>query len=59
LPEPIDTSTEPSMNWMLSKSSRLLMDDVLDHPRSTTPSYRLLGENLERVSAWFAPSATP
>ena len=59
LPEPIDTSTEPSMNWMLSKSSRLLMDDVLDHPRSTTPSYRLLSENLERVSAWFAPSATP
>jgi hypothetical protein len=57
LPEPKDISTEPSMNWMLSKSSRTQMDDVLDHQRSTTASYRLLGENLERVRTWMVLSS--
>ena len=59
LPHPPNDVQPPSMNWMLSRSSRDQIDAVLEKPGAGDPDqlldpHTLLGLNLAIVRAWFS-----
>ncbi len=53
---PVDGEAEPSMNWMLSGTSRKFMYQVLSKPdESQGDAYVQLSQNLARIRTWFGP----
>ena len=64
LPQPPSDVQPPSMNWMLSRSSRDQIDAVLRNPGTADPRHpldphTLLGLNLDIVRAWFSRPSPP
>jgi hypothetical protein len=58
LPMPADGEAQPSMNWMLSGTSRKFMRRVLTTPgTSQANAYVQLAQNLQRMRSWFGPLA--
>jgi hypothetical protein len=56
MPKPVDGEAEPSMNWMLSGTSRKFIYQVLSTPgESQGDAYVQLAQNLARVRSWFGP----
>lgn len=59
MPKPADGGAEPSMNWMLSGTSRKFIYQVLGKPDgSQEDAYVQLSQNLARVRGWFGPAAS-
>lgn len=64
MPYPSDGQPTPSMDWMLSSSSRGFIDKVLDNPRKAPSNYKgdayaQLDRNLARVRSWFGKAGHP
>ncbi len=58
MPMPTDGQAEPSMNWMLSGTSRKFIYRVLSKPdEAKGGAYAQLAQNLRRVRSWFGPIA--
>jgi hypothetical protein len=56
MPRPADGEAEPSMNWMLSGTSRKFIYQVVSNPdESQGDAYVHLAQNLARVRNWFGP----
>ena len=60
MPKPADGEAEPSMNWMLSGTSRKFIYQVLSRPDgSKGDAYIQLSQNLARVRSWLGPNIFP
>jgi hypothetical protein len=58
MPKPVDGEAEPSMNWMLSRSSREFIYQTLSKPeKAKGDAYARLADNLARIQSWFGPAA--